>query len=326
MGINDLHIHTMYRKPNRKTLVIVGPTASGKSALAATLARAFNGEIVSADSRQVYRGLNVGTGKITKKEMSGVTHHLLDVANPKKQFTVAEYQKLAREKIEDILSRGKLPIVVGGTGLYLDAALGRIAIPEVPPNSALRKKLEKKSITELFVMIQKLDPQRAKTIDAHNLRRLVRAIEIATTNEGKALQHPILQSALAKVRFDILWLGLTLQPEELKKKIAIRLFFRLRQDFSGQARIEKDMITEVKRLHKCGLSWKRMEALGLEYRYLSRYLRGLLTETEMTEKLQTEIYRYAKRQMTWFKRNKEIRWFRPSQRREIFAMLKGEGL
>ena len=312
-----------------KILVIVGPTASGKSALAVTLARKFGGEVISADSRQVYRGLNVGTGKITKGEMRGVPHHLLDVADPKKQFTAADYERITRAKISEIFARGRLPIICGGTGHYIDAALGRVEIPDVPPNPVLRKELEKKSAEELFEILKKLDAHRAETIDNHNPRRLVRAVEITLANEGKALCKTgvgawplhsdevggkVLQSALAEVRtFKTLWLGITLPPVELKKKIVIRLFSRIR---------EYKMIEEVRRLHRRGLSWKRMESLGLEYRYLSRHLRGLITKAEMIEKLQIEIYRYAKRQMTWFKRNKEIQWFRPSQKKQIFDMLK----
>lgn len=297
----------MYRKRDRKILVIVGPTASGKSALAVALAHRLNGEIISADSRQVYRGLDVGTGKITKKEMRGIPHHLLDIANPQDQFTVAEYQQFAQQKIAEIRSRGKLPIICGGTGLYVDVALGRVAIPEVPPNSMLRKKLEKKSPEELFEMLKELDATRAQTIDQHNPRRLVRAIEIVKAiGSAPPLQHT---NILQNVRM----IGIMLPLAELKKKIAIRLFARIRR---------YKMIREVRELHRRGLSWKRMEALGLEYRYISRYLRELLTKTEMVEKLQVESYRYAKRQMTWFKRNKKIQWFRPSQKAQIFAMLK----
>ncbi|TSC84455.1 MAG: tRNA delta(2)-isopentenylpyrophosphate transferase [Parcubacteria group bacterium Gr01-1014_17] len=287
-----------------KILVIVGPTASGKSALAVTLARRFRGEVISADSRQVYRGLDVGTGKITKKEMRGVHHHLLDIANPKKQFTVAEYKKLAREKISQIQSRNKIPIICGGTGLYIDALLGNIAIPEVPPNLALRKKLERKTAPELFALLQMFDPQRAKTIDQHNPRRLIRAIEII-----KAIGS-VTPSQHTNILQNMRMIGLILPPAELKKKISRRLFVRIR---------EYKMIQEVRELHRKGLSWKRMESLGLEYRYLSRYLRGFLTKTEMIEKLKTEIWRYAKRQMVWFKRNKEIKWFTPKEQRKIFS-------
>ncbi|OHA19377.1 MAG: tRNA (adenosine(37)-N6)-dimethylallyltransferase MiaA [Candidatus Taylorbacteria bacterium RIFCSPHIGHO2_02_FULL_47_18] len=322
-------------RKKKKIIVVVGPTASGKSALAVTLARKFCGEVISADSRQVYKGLNVGTGKITKKEMRRVPHHLLDVAYPKKQFTAADYEKLARAKISEIFARGRLPIICGGTGHYIDAALGRVQIPDVPPNPALRKKLEKKSAPELFALLKTLNKHRAETIDSHNPRRLVRAIEIALADADKSVlsasggpphsiriewprPHPSFSERLAFVRsLNVVWLGITLPPAELKKKISMRLFARIRR---------YKMIEEARRLHKRGLSWKRMESLGLEYRYLSRYLRGYMTKVEMIEKLQTEIYLYAKRQMTWFKRNKEIQWFLPSQKKQIFDMLEHEGL
>lgn len=287
---------------NRKLLVIVGPTAIGKSALAVEFAKKCNGEVISADSRQVYIGLNIGTDKITKKEMHGIPHHLLDVADPKKQFSVANYQKLARKKSEEIWRRGKLPIIVGGTGQYVQAIVNDEIFPDVPPNRKLRRQLEEKTAAELFSMLKKLDAARAETIDRKNPRRLVRAIEIACAL-GKV---PPYRNA---PRIDIkpLFIGLLLNKEELKKKISIRLFVRM-----GES-----MIGEVERLHRKGLSWKRMEELGLEYRYISRYLRGILSKKEMLEKLRTEICRYAKRQMTWFKRDRRIKWFVSSEKDKI---------
>ena len=162
----------------QKLIVILGPTASGKSDMAVKLAKRFNGEVVSADSRQVYKGLDIGTGKITKKEMQGVKHHLLDVANPKKQFTASDFVDLTSGLIRQIVNRRKVPIICGGTGFYIDALLGDKQIPEVPPNLKLRKELEKKSVEKLFEILKKLDPERAKNIDAKNPRRLIRAIEI----------------------------------------------------------------------------------------------------------------------------------------------------
>ncbi|NOY35659.1 MAG: tRNA (adenosine(37)-N6)-dimethylallyltransferase MiaA, partial [bacterium] len=167
-------------KTAKKMVVVLGPTASGKSDLAVDLARKLDGEIISADSRQVYRGMDIGTGKVTKKEMRGVTHHLLDVANPKKIFTVVDFKKKAERALEDIWSRGKLPIVCGGTGFYIQAITGGVAIPEVKPDWKLRNKLEKKTAEQLFAELKKLNPERAKMIDAKNPRRLIRAIEVAT--------------------------------------------------------------------------------------------------------------------------------------------------
>ena len=301
------------REQQRDIIAIVGPTAVGKSSLAVALARKFNGEVVSADSRQVYKGLNIGTGKITKKEMRGVPHHLLDVANPKRQFSVSEYQKLTRKKLEEILgkgnprknasrSRGKLPIIVGGTGLYIQAIVNDVAFPEVPPNKTLRKKLEKKTADQLLSILRKIDAERAKTIDKANPRRLVRAIEIATAL-GKVPPY----RNIPRRDIEVLFIGLTVPSNELKKRISIRLF----------ARMNECMIEEVEHLHKRGLTWRRMEELGLEYRYISRYLRGFLSKEEMTQRLQSEIWHYAKRQMTWFRRDRRIRWFLPNERSKI---------
>src|SRR3989338_8537223 len=167
------------KNKEKKVIVITGQTATGKSDWGVKIAKKFNGEVVSADSRQVYTGLNIGTGKVTKKEMRGVLHHLIDVANPTRVFTVAEYQKLARKKIDEILKKGKLPIIVGGTGFYIDVLLGDVTLSSTPPNKLLRKKLKQKTAQELFSILKKIDPAKALTIDKHNPVRLIRAIEIA---------------------------------------------------------------------------------------------------------------------------------------------------
>ena len=291
----------------KKMIVVLGPTASGKSDLAVRLAKKFDGEVISADSRQVYNGLNIGTGKITKREMRGVPHHLIDVASPTKTFTVAEYKKLADKSIGRIWSRGKLPIICGGTGFYIRAVIDNLIIPEVPPDKKLRRRLDKKTVDELFAILKSLDPRRAKEIDAKNPRRLIRAIEIAT-----ALGHvPHLEASLPS--YDVLKIGLTLPDKILKQKIHIRLF----------ARISRGMVAETKRLHKQGLSWKRMDELGLEYRYLARYLNGEISKKEMTIKLEKEIWQYAKRQRTWFKKDKRIRWHMLSDKKKIEKEVRG---
>ncbi len=280
----------------QKLIVILGPTASGKSDLAVKLAKKNNGEVISADSRQVYKGLNIGTGKITKKEMRGVKHHLLDVADPKKQFSVSDFIDLTNKAVVQIVKLGKVPIVCGGTGFYIDSLLGDKQVPEVPPNAKLRKQLEKKSTEKLFKILQKLDPRRAKNIDAKNPRRLVRAIEICKAM-GKV---PLLQtfSSKLKVNYEVLKIGIKIADEELKKRINKRLEKRLKQG----------MIAETRKLHKQGLSYKRMRELGLEYRRLADYLENKITRPELTSLLQAEIWHYAKRQITWFKKDKSIKW------------------
>ncbi len=282
-----------------KLIVILGPTATGKSDFAVRLAKKMKyAEIISADSRQVYKGLDIGSGKITKKEMRGIPHHLLDVADPKKVFSVSDYQKLANKVIADIISRGNTPILVGGTGLYIDAVVYGTVFPEVPPNKTLRKKLESKTVRSLFKILQKLDAARAKTIDAQNPVRLIRAIEIA-----KALGK--VPAFVQKEQYDAEFIGLTLPDDVLKKKIHNRLL----------ARMKIGMVREVSNLHKKGLSWKRLESFGLEYRSIAQYLQknppagGL--KKEMLIELEKAIWQYTKRQMTWFKRNKKIKWIKP---------------
>lgn len=284
----------------QKVIVIVGPTASGKSAYAVTLARKIGGEVISADSRQVYKGLNIGTGKITKKEMRGVPHHLLDVVSPKKVFTAHDFVERGRAAIEDILAREKTPIICGGTGFYIDALLGRMPLPNVPPNPVLRARLEKKSAPQLFVMLQKLDPRRVKNIDRHNPVRLVRAIEIAKAL-GKvptAEEQGDASRFTARRRLAVQWIGLNPSDIILRVKIKRRLVQRMKMG----------MVAEAKKLHKKGLSYKRMYELGLEYRYLALFLQKKISKEEMLVQLENKIWDYAQRQMRWWKRNSEIKW------------------
>jgi len=280
----------------QKVLVIVGPTSSGKSALAVELARKFDGEVISADSRQVYRGLNIGTGKITKREMRGVPHHLLDIASPKRKFSADDYVRYARAAIEDISKRGKLPIVAGGTGFYIDALVGRIVLPNVPPNSAFRRIHNKTAVAELLCMLKKVDPERAQTIEPGNRRRIIRALEIAAVL-GK---NPAPRAAIG---YDVLWLGIAQPVKKLEKKIRLRL----------SARMKQGMVAEAKRLHAAGLSYKRMEELGLEYRSLARFLQGVITRDQMTDELNRAIRKYAVRQIRYWKRNKDILWFKDAR-------------
>jgi tRNA dimethylallyltransferase len=281
-------------KDKPKIIVILGQTATGKSDFAVQIAKKVSGEIISADSRQVYKGMDLGTGKITKKEMGRVPHHLLDVASPKKVFSVSDFKKLADKKINEIIARGNVPIICGGTGFYIDAVVSGAILPEVPPNKKLRAILDKKSVEQLLVILKKLDPSRAKSIDAKNKIRLIRAIEIS-----KALGKVPKVKKVEK--YNVLKIGLTLPDEILKERIHTRLL----------SRIKKGMLREIKNLNEAGVSWKRMDELGLEYRYGALYLQDKLTKTEMIDKLNTEIWHYAKRQKTWFKRDENIKWIDP---------------
>jgi len=282
-------------RDKEKIIVILGPTASGKSELAVNLAKKFNGEIISADSRQVYKGMDIGTGKVTPKEKKGIPHYLLDIVSPKKRFTVVQYRKLARKAIDKILNKKKFPIICGGSGFYIQAAIDGIIIPEVKPDWKLRKLLEKKTVEELFKKLKKLDPRRARKIDKKNKRRLIRALEILIKTK-----KPIPALKKKPLPCSVLFLGIKKEKEELKKLIKKRL----------QKRFKKGMIKEVERLHGSGVSWARLEEFGLEYRQIARYLQGKTNKKEMAEKMEKEIENYAKRQTTWFKRDKRINWIK----------------
>ena len=287
-----------------KIIVILGPTASGKSELAVKIAlrlrsgqaKKYKGaEIISADSRQVYKGLDIGSGKITQKEMQGIPHYCIDAASPKKIFTAQDFKKLGQKAISDIVGRRKIPIICGGTGFYIDALLGVKEIPEIPPDWPLRKKLEKKTTEELFRILKKLNSRRTENIDSKNRRRLIRAIEISESGDATSSRGRISE-------YDTLFLGLTHSPEILKKRIEKRV----------ETMLKKGLIKEVKKLRAQSLSWKRISELGFEYKYPALYLQKKISKEEMTESLKTQNWRYAKRQMTWFKRNPNIYWIKSS--------------
>jgi len=285
----------------KKLIVVSGTTASGKSELAVKLAKKFNGEIISADSRQVYKGMNIGTGKITKKEMQGIPHYLLDVASPKRRFTVAQYRNLALKAINKIFRKDKIPILCGGTGFYIRAVVDGIVIPEVKPDWRLRSNLNKLSAAELYQKLKKLDPKRAKTIERKNKRRLIRAIEIVIKTK-----KPVPALKKNPLPYPVLMIGIKKEKKELSSLIRKRLLRRLK----------RGMIAEVKKLKKSGLSWKRLEEFGLEYRLVARFLQKKLNYQEMLKKLQKDIEHFAKRQMTWFKKEKRIQWIKNQKETE----------
>lgn len=275
---------------------IVGQTGTGKTDFSIQLAqklkeRNITVEVISADSRQVYKDINLLSGKVTKKEMSGIPHHLLDVAHPKEIFTVSDYTQLAKQIIKEIIDRGNIPLIVGGTGFYIDALVNGITIPEVPPNNTLRKKLEKLSADELFILLQKKDKSRASEIDKKNKVRLIRALEIVESI-GKV---PKIKK---KKEYTTLKIGLIVPDEILKEKIKIRI----------TKRIQQGMLLEAKKLHKNGVTYERLESLGLECKYASFYLQKKITKNDLIEQLATATWQYAKRQKTWFKRDQEIEW------------------
>ncbi|MFH1769062.1 MAG: tRNA (adenosine(37)-N6)-dimethylallyltransferase MiaA [Parcubacteria group bacterium] len=275
-----------------KIICIIGPTASGKTDLSIKLAKKLNGEIISADSRQVYKGMDIGTAKIIKKEMRGVPHHMIDVVSPKTNFDAVKFKDKAQRIIKDMIKRGKLPIIVGGTGFWIDTLVHDMDFPGTKQDSKLRKQLESKTVEQLFKQLQELDSDRALSIERYNKRRLVRALEIVLTT-GK----PVPQIKKTS-KYDVLWLGIKMDQEQLNRRIKKRFIKWL----------DKGLIDEVKRLHKSGVSWKRFEELGLAYKYIADMLRNKISHTEMINLSVQSIIKYSKRQMTWFKRNKEIIW------------------
>lgn len=269
-----------------KIYIICGPTATGKSDYAVEFAKKANGEVISADSRQVFRGMDLGTGKITQEEMQGVPHHILDIKDPNEDFSVEEFQRLAFQKIKEIITRGNTPIICGGTGFYIQSITDNIVFQGIPKNEKLRTELEEKSIEELQEILAKIPQEKGAKVDTENKRRIIRAIEI-----GKFLgKIPKIKYGEQKYNFEFIHLDL---PDEiLKERIEKRL----------EKRFDMGMIDEVSRLHTEGVSWKRLENFGLEYKYIAEFLQNKITEKELREILETKIWQYAKRQRTWFKK------------------------
>ncbi len=275
-----------------KAIAIVGPTASGKTALSIALAKHFDGEIISADSRQVYRGLDIGSAKVTPEEMADVPHHLIDVVNPTTVYTGADFKRDGEIALTDITHRGKLPIVAGGTFFYLELLKGTMQSAPIPPNPQLRAQLEQKTTEKLFAELVAKDPRRAETIDPDNPRRLIRALEVI---EAIGVVPEIHTHELP---YHWLTIGIDVPTEILNERIHQRIITRL----------QIGMIEEVESLHKNGVSWERLEAIGLEYRYLARYLQNTLTKDEMITELTNKSRQFAKRQRVWLKRDTSINW------------------
>jgi len=276
---------------DRKLVVLLGPTAAGKSRLAVKLARRFQGEIVSADSRQIYQGLDIGTGKITAGEMEGIPHYLLGIVSPKEQFDVVQYQEKAYQAIEAILQRNHLPFLIGGSPFYLDAVIKGWQFPWAKADPDLRKKLVRQPLEKLLKVLADLDPLYFQKAEKTNKRRIIRAIEIAS-------QLGRVPPRESYPRFQTLILGLQVPFPQLKEQIAQR----------QEKLFHQGIVEEVANLHRQGLSWKRLEEFGLEYQWVSSYLQGKETEGEMKKKLQRAVEKFAKRQLTWFKKNPNIHW------------------
>jgi tRNA dimethylallyltransferase len=280
-----------------KLIIIVGQTASGKSDTAVTIAHHIGGEVVSADSRQVYTDIPIGSGVITKKDMCGVPHHMLGIVSPRVAYTAGQYRKDARDIVADILHRGSTPIIVGGTGFYIDTLVRDEPLPEVPPNKTLRGMCADITTDELVTRLATLDPDCALSIDTHNRRRVMRALEIATAL-GKVPMIPHHRPS----PYDILWIGIHVPDNTLKEKISAR----------NVDMIHRGLVAEVKALHAKRISWSRINELGFEFAYAAMHIRGEINKEDMLARMNTATKKYAKRQKTWFKRNSDIKWFAPT--------------
>ncbi len=286
-------------KSKQKIIVVVGPTASGKSALGVEIAELYDGEIISADSRQVYAGLDIGSGKITKDEMKGIPHHMLDMADPMDTYSVSDFVREATFALKDILCRNKIPIIVGGTFFYSDALIYGWDLPEVPPNQILREELESSTLEELVEMLEEKDPFYSERVDTENKRRVIRALEII---EAGGSLEPLKKES----PHDVLWIGIE-TDESLRARIRERL----------DTRLKEGMIEEVERLLVEGVTYSRLQDLGLEYAQVSSYLLGKIDKEEMKEAILTKSWQYSRRQLTWLRKNKNIKWFPLSKKKEI---------
>lgn len=280
-------------------LAVVGPTAVGKTALSIELAKTFNGEVINGDSMQIYRELSIGTAKITDDEMEGIPHHLLDFKEPTDSFSVAEYQKIVREKIEQIASRGKLPIIVGGTGLYIQSVLYDFRFTEQTKIEDTEfRQLEKLSSDELYKRLQMVDPQAAEEIHPNNVQRIIRAIERVELSGKK--KNEIEQNHGKDKIYPHYIIGLTIERERLYERINKRV----------DIMVEKGLLNEVKQLHEKGIRGvQSIQAIG--YKEIYAYLDNLISLEEAIDNLKQNSRRYAKRQLTYFRNKMDIHWYNP---------------
>ncbi|MGE7665123.1 tRNA (adenosine(37)-N6)-dimethylallyltransferase MiaA [Ureibacillus composti] len=282
-----------------EVVAVVGPTASGKTELSIRLAKEFNGEIINGDSMQIYKGLDIGTAKITEEEMEGIPHHLLDIKEPTESFSVAEYQTLVREKIAEIQERGKLPIIVGGSGLYVQAVLYDFQFTEEQVDEEARKKyydeLAKIGPDAMHEKLAKLDPETAKTIHPNNTRRVIRALEMVELHgESKATEEH--QRGNVPMYHHLI-IGLDMDREKLYDRINLRVDLMM----------EKGLLREVRGLWERGIrDVQSVQAIG--YKELYAYLDGLVTLEDATEQLKQNSRRYAKRQLTYFRNKMDVQW------------------
>lgn len=283
-----------------KVIVICGPTASGKTALSIELAKKINGEIVSCDSMQIYKEMDIGTAKPTIEEMQGIRHYLIDFVSPNERYSVADYKKDAKESIKEILKKGKVPIIVGGTGLYVDSLIYEIEYPNIEFDEKYRQELEKKvkqdGLEDLYQQAKKIDPEAIKKISKNDKKRILRILEIYhATGKNKTEQER--ESRKKEVEYDYRIFALDWEREKLYQRINKRV----------DIMIEKGLIEEVKQIYQ---KYEKFPTAmqGLGYKEVIEYLDKKITKEEMIEKIKQETRRYAKRQLTWFRKNKQTIW------------------
>ncbi len=282
----------------RKIVVLAGPTAVGKTEVAIAVARRFQGEIVSADSMQIYRGMDVGSAKPTAAEREAAVHHLIDFLDPGTPFSVAEYQKLARDAIAEIFARGKLPVVCGGTGLYVNSILYEMDFSEQPADPALRAALQKMDAEALWQRLDRVDPSAAARIHPNNTKRLIRAIEVAESGSGKGI--PAFSDAFKPCGdYEAVLIGLSRERAALYARIEARV----------DRMLEAGLEDEVRSLLADGRTAEDISMQGIGYKEMIAYLRGECPREEAIALIKQSSRRYAKRQLTWFRRYPEMRWF-----------------
>ncbi|MCK5475484.1 MAG: tRNA (adenosine(37)-N6)-dimethylallyltransferase MiaA [Candidatus Pacebacteria bacterium] len=279
-------------------IVILGPTSSGKTEIGFKLAKKYNGEIINADSRQIYKEMDVGTGKATDSittqySISNIPIHLISIKTPNQKFSLSQYKKLAVKAIDDIHKQGKIPILVGGTGLYISTIVNNLEIPKAIPNQKIRKRLEKHTEKYLFKKLKKVDPNSAKTIGENNKRKLIRALEVYEIT-GKPFSS---QQKKGKSLFNILQIGIKIDREKLYEKIDARV----------DRMIEIGLIKETKKLSK-KYSFNLPAMSGIGYYEIGSYLKDEMSLDEAIQKVKFRTHQYARRQITWFKKDERIKW------------------
>lgn len=290
----------MLEQLNGKLLVIIGPTAVGKTKLSIEMAKRFNGEIISGDSMQVYKGMDIGTAKIKEEEKEGIPHYLIDIKKPDEPFSAAEFQELAHTKIVDIQNRGKLPIIVGGTGLYIQSVIYDYQFSTAPSNplyrASLEKRVEEEGIDGVFAELEKIDLESAKRIHPNNVRRVIRALEIYHCT-GHTMSEQLKEQP-TEMKYDTCMIGLTMDRDQLYARINHRV----------DLMVEEGLMEEVRGFFLQGLKdCQSIQAIG--YKELYDFFNGRMTESEAIENLKQNSRRYAKRQLTWFRNKMNVSWF-----------------